>query len=323
MSAVITFVPEEMADFAADADAWAVALREEASDLGAALERFRAGSSEHVPALPDHAARIDDLAQRMASLAEAVGTLATAADEADREGLRLEDILLTVGNSVRYADRLAGAGESCLRLVQISVYGAIRTLNASRLAVLRRRWGLRSMPDMAAVRRSVPHGPQMPRSQMRPLQLDRYRLNKRLRAPALRNHSNAVQGLRTRRPLTGFGQRVHDFLQQTRAGRVTTLAGRALGGVGVAIGAYDAYNAFEAGDVEGGMASTLSASGGLVLLLAATPVGIGIGAGLVIGGLILQNREWIGQQIGGLAENLGDAGRSVMEGAASVLGDLF
>lgn len=32
-------------------------------------------------------------------------------------------------------------------------------------------------------------------------------------------------------------------------------------------------------------------------MVAVTPVGIGIGAGLVVGALILENREWIGEQL--------------------------
>lgn len=323
MSAAVTFVPEEMDGFAAEADGWALALREEARDLDAALDRFRTSSSEYVPAVPDHAGRIDSLAERMSSLAEAVGTLAAAAEQADREGVRLHDVLLTVGNSVRYADKVAGMTESGLRLIQMGAYGALRALHASRLAALRRRWGVRSMPDIGAVRQSIPGGPDLPRSQVRPLQLSQYRVNKRIRAPALRNHDNAVQAMRTRRPLTAFGQRVHHFLHNTRAGSVVKHGGRVLGGVGVALGGYDAYNAFQAGDVEGGIVNVVSAGGGLVLLLATTPVGIAIGAGLVIGALVWENREWIGEQVGGLAEGAADIGRSVIEGAASVLGDLF
>lgn len=323
MSAAVTFVPDEMRGFAAEADGWAVALREEARDLDAALDRFRASSSEYVPAIPDHAGRIDGLAERMSSLAEAVGTLAAAAEQADREGVRLHDLLLTVGNSVRYADKVAGMTESGLRLIQMGAYGALRALHASRLAALRRRWGVRSMPDIGAVRQSIPGGPDLPRSQVRPRQIAQYRANKRIRAAALRNHNNAVQAMRTRRPLTTFGQRVQHFLHNTRAGRVVTRAGRVLGGVGVALGAYDAITQFRTGQYEDSAISGMSALGGFVLLVAVTPVGIGIGAGLVVGALILENREWIGEQVGGVAEGVADAGRSVIEGAASVLGDLF
>lgn len=99
-----------------------------------------------------------------------------------------------------------------------------------------------------------------------------------------------------------------------------------LGGAGVALGAYDAVTAFQRGDIERGLVSSISAGGGLVMLLATTPVGIGIGATLVVGVLIYEaykNREAIGDAISGFAEDAADSARSVIEGAATVLGDLF
>lgn len=326
MSAVVTFVPDELNDFAAQANTWAVALREEAFDLEGALARFRAGSGEFVPAVPDHPVTIEGLGDRLAALADSVAALGAAAEQADREGLRLRDVLLTVGGGVRTADKTAGGGEALVHLSRFGTYSVRAGKSRMRLAAFDRRWGTGHMPDIRRVRQSMPDGFTRRRPEVRTRQLEIYRKLKDQRAAARRAYDNALQGLRTRRPVTGLGQRVRHFLHDTPTGRVVTRGGRVLGGAGVALGTYDAVTAFQRGDIERGLVSSISAGGGLVMLLATTPVGIGIGATLVVGVLIYEaykNREAIGDAISGFAEDAADSARSVIEGAASVLGDLF
>lgn len=90
---VVVFVPEAMYGFAVDAGTWAGQMRAEGADVDAALTRFAASSSEFVPALPAHGDAVSEIGERIALLGEGVGLLAAAAEQADREGVALFDLL--------------------------------------------------------------------------------------------------------------------------------------------------------------------------------------------------------------------------------------
>lgn len=311
MSSTITLVPDELYDLAAEADTWAVALREEAADVGAALTKFRSSSSEFVPALPDHAGTIAGIGDRVAALAESIGALAAAAEQADRDGVRLHDVLLAIAGGINLADKIVSGAEGTMRLLRFGFYSLRMAASGSALARLRLRWGSRAMPDIGKVRGSIPGGAGMPRSEVRGIQKQIYREIKGPRAAARRANANAVRGLRTQTPVTPVGGRVSNFLNTTTTGKVIKVGGKVLGAVGTVLSAYDAYDSFKKGDVEGGVTASVATVGG-VLMMTGGPVGVAVGATLVVGALVYENREAIA-----------DAARSVVNGAGKLLGGLF
>jgi len=314
----VLFVPEQMYGFSAAAAESGGALRDEAGNVDDALDRFRSSSSEFVPSLPSHGASIEGIAERVVALGEGVGALGEAAEDADRRGVNLAEALLAAGGAIRFADTLAQSNEALQNLLRFSVYSVRAVRESLRPALQRARWGSRPMPRIDRVRSSLPGGRQLPRAEVRRIQMRQYRANKRALAEARRNMQAARSGMRARPPLTTIGGRVRDFMQNTRAGRALSFGGRALGVVGTGLQAYDAYSAFREGDVEEGVTKSVGAVGGM-LMMTANPVGVVVGGTMVVGSLIYEHREAIAEGVSDTVDAIGGA----IEGAGEVLDSIF
>lgn len=329
MSDVVTFVPDQMYGFAVEADGWAASVRDEAAEVGDALARFRSSSTEFVPALPDHESAMEALGDRLVSLSEGVGALGSAAEQADREGVRLSEVLTAVGGGINLASSLAGASEALLQYTRFSVYSSRALRTGRTLAQYNRLYGTGGMPSTAHVRARVPGGMQMPRSEIRRIRSQLHQQIKGPRRATLAAHYRNRFSLRSRPPVTAMGGRINHFLTNTRTGSAIRVGGRVLGGAGVVLSGIDAVQGFREGDVERGVTSTVSAVGG-AMMLAGGPAGVVVGGALVIGALAYQHREAIGEAledvgegVADVAEGAVDAGRGLVEGAGRVLGGIF
>lgn len=329
MSDVVTFVPDEMFGFAVEADAWAESVRDEAAEVGDALSRFRSSSTEFVPALPDHQSTMEGIGDRLVSLSEGVGALGAAAEQADREGVRLAEVLTLVAGGVNTASSLVGASQALLDYTRFGVYSSRALRSGLTLARYNRLYGASGMPSTAHVRRLVPGGAEMPRSEIRRIRSQIHQQVKGPRRATLAAHYRNRFGMRTRPPATALGGRINHFLTSTRTGSAIRVGGRVLGGAGVVLSGVDAVQAFREGDVERGVTSTVSAVGG-AMMLAGGPAGVVVGGALVIGALAYQHREAIGEALDDVGEGISnvasgavDAGRGLVEGAGRVLGGVF
>lgn len=322
MSSQVLFVPEEMYGFSAEASSMGGSLREEGGAVDDALDRFRSSSSEFVPSLPAHGASIEGIAERVVALGDGVGALGEAAEEADRRGMDLAEALLAAGGAIRLADTLTQSNDALQNLLRFSVYSVRAVRESLRPMLQRARWGSRPMPRIDRVRSSLPGGERLPRAEVRRIQMAQYRRNQRALADARRAGQAARSGMRARPPLTTIGGRVRNFMQNTRTGRALGFGGRALGVVGAGLQAYDAYSAFREGDVEEGVTKSVGAVGG-AMMMTGTPVGVVVGGTLVVGSLIYEHREAIGQGISDAAGAIEDVGSDLVEGAGKVLDGIF
>ena len=323
MSNDVVFVPEAMYEMAADLEIWADDLRATADDVEAALNRFRSSSSEFVPPLPAHGVAIDSAADLTVVLAENVGLLGAAAEEADREGVtNFGEVVSLVAAGIRTADTATSMTQGVLRLVHTSVHGTRAVDAGARTWNIARQFGGRSMPDIKRIRAMTPGGATMARTEIRAVQLAKYRELKATRRLLLRRSSQGRTGLRTNRALTGPGRRVQDFLKKPGLGRGLTVAGRVLGGVGAAVSAVDAVAAATDGDTEEAITKGVSAAGS-VMLMTPNPVVAGAGAVLIVGAFAYDKREEIGQLADRGADAVVDGASSVVKGAGRVLGSIF
>lgn len=323
MSGHLVFVPEDMYAFAADAEVWADDVRATGRDAQRALDAFASSSSEFVPALPAHGAAMGSLADQATALAENVAVLGAAAEEADRVGITdFRDLLLTVAAGVRVADAVTGVPDAVARLVRTSVHGTRALDSAADLWRISRRYGDRPMPDIAAIRAETPGGRTLPRREIRSLQRQKYRELKKARARLRGARAGSVDALHSNRPVTGVGQRVRTFMTTSRTGRVISRGGRVLGVAGTLVAAADTGMAIYEGDTERAVTSGLATAGG-ALMLTANPVGIGVGAAIVVGVTVYENWD----TISGWAEDRWDAvsnvGSSVVDGARGLLDSIF
>jgi hypothetical protein len=317
----VVFDPQAMREVAADIEVRGDMLAEVATDVSRALSAYAASGSEFVVAVSDHQQVIAAQGDMLVGLATSVLLLAEAADEADRRGLDLTALR-------QYADPLATAAtlhdrhDSIVRLLRASVHGT-RDLRAAREQVrLVQMYGPRPMPAIEAIRQELPGGEDLRRSQVRQVQKQRYRELKKQRTTLARTRATARLGLRTNAPVTQAGTRVNQALSASRAGQALRHGSRALGGAGVALGAYDTFDAFQDGDYQRMATSGLSTVGG-VLLLSGNPVTMGAGAVIVVGVMVYDNWDTISSWGSSAANTVSNAGRGLVDGAKKLFGGLF
>jgi len=321
VSEALAFVPHEMAGFASRANGWSRRLREEAGSVDDALDRLRATSSEFVPALAGHEAAVEELADRVLALSESVGALGAAAEEADRQGIRGAEVLSLVRGGVelaRNADRVVGINDAVQQLLRFSLYSLRASASGVRLLLHERRYGPRAMPSIASARATMPGGATAPRGAVRVWQIQLYRALKDAHRANVIAYQNARRAMHARPPLTPAGQHVRRFFQHNRYGRVLRVGGKALGGVGVGIGVYDAAVAARSCDAEGAIVAGASALGGGMMLLSVPGLQL-VGGVVVLGALVYENREWIGDRLDDAGEAITSAAQSVQDGADEVL----
>lgn len=317
----VVFDPQAMREVAADIEVRGDMLGEVATDVGRALAAYAASGTEFVVAVPDHRQVIAAQGDMLVGLATSVLLLAEAANEADRRGLDLAALR-------RYADPLATAAtlqdrhDSIVRLLRASVHGS-RDLRAAREQVrLVQMYGPRPMPAIEAIRRELPGGDDMRRSQVRQVQKQRYRELKQQRRALARTRATAHLGLRTNAPVTQAGTRINQALSASRAGSVLRYGSRSLGVAGVGLGVVDTMQAAATGDVEGAVVGGLSTVGG-VLLLSGNPVTMGAGAVIVVGVMVYDNWDTISSWGSSAVNPIGNAGRGLVDGAKKLFGGLF
>lgn len=318
MTSVVGFVPVAMYGLAGDAHEWAAGLRREAGEVDAALARLRSSSSEFVPRLPDHPSSIEELAERVALLGEAVAALGEAAEQADRDGVGLHEVMAGVVGGLGTLDRAVGGAAALLHLERVSVHSGRALRGGLTLRRLARRWGPDGMPEIARVRASMAGGDRLPRAHVRIEVRRLYQEIKDVRRAATSTRADALHALRWNTPLTRQGRQVREFLTTTRPGRALRGAGKGLGGAGVAIGAYDTVQSWREDDVEGVVTSGISTAGG-ALMLTANPVLVAAGATLVVGALIYEHREAIRDGLNEAADEVAEAGRQLRQGGQDVV----
>lgn len=162
----------------------------------------------------------------------------------------------------------------------------------------------------------------MPRTEVRAVQLAKYRELKKARKGLVRAGRDARSAVHTNRPITGVGRRVRTFLDTTRTGRTLRVGSKALGGVGAVLAGADAVAAYNEQDYERTATSGLLAAGG-ALMLTANPVTAGIGATLVVGVTVYENWDTVSGWAGDAWDGVTDVGASVVEGAGKLLSRLF
>ncbi len=95
----------------------------------------------------------------------------------------------------------------------------------------------------------------------------------------------------TLRPVGNFSSKIR--VGAISGPRVSQLAGKALGGIGVVLTAFTAYEGFKTGNKAKGYGNSLAAFGSALLMAGALvgPIGVGIAIFFIVGGLIT---EWFG-----------------------------
>jgi hypothetical protein len=314
----IAFSPAAMEEVAADLEVQADHLDAVATDVGDAIAAYRASCGEFVATLPDHPSFIAAQGELLRGVSANVLLLAAAAEEADGQGIDLRALLATGVHLTGNAARVSGGHDAVVALLRASVHGT-RDVRAWRTQLgLVSRYGAQAMPDIAAIRREVAGGTAMKRSQIRPIQLERYRQLKRQRVELHRTRTSARTGLRTNAPVTRLGTSVGRFMNDTRAGRALTTGTRRLGVAGGIISVADTAAAIAEGDTERAVTSGLAAVG-TGLMLTPNPITFGAGAAITAGVLVYENWDTITDWGGAVADGAGD----VYDGVKDFIGGLF
>ena len=321
----VSFDPAAMEDVSSDLGVIASSLDTAAGEVSDALARFSASSSEFVPALPAHDNAITTNATQAEELSTDVGALAEAARAADEDGIDLASMLRSGLGAAGAVSNVLGRSQAVLDLMRRGAHGARAGTAASRLWLMNRRWGSRAMPSMSAVRSSIPGGQGLPRrgpGGAREAQLRQYRENRNQRRQLTRQQRSGAAGMRNASPVTRAGERVAGFMNDTRTGQALQRGGRALGGLGLGLGAVNTVTSAIDGDVEGAIVNGVATAGGALMVFGG-PVGIAAGAAITAGVLVYENWDSITDAASSAADWVGDKASSLADGARRVWDSIF
>lgn len=307
-------------------------LADGARGVDAALDRFRARSSDYVPHLPPHGARGLQLAARL-----------------DELGFRAE----RAHDQIRHADRWAAthaAGwlhdrdqdrRAVMDVANGGWYGGRGSWSRFRRAVLdldhpREGWkyhevhralgeraDLLESDDIRAMRDQVNARNRAIRDQLTRLDLEFDRYADGVTPAALLRDTRAdIQRVRGLGPgavevgeeaASRIGRTVQGF-RGSRIGAVTRIGGRALGVVGLAQGAYDIYEGAQQGDTEQFVTGGLATAAGIAMMTPFPPAQL---AGAIITGglLVYEYHDEIARGARAVGRGIANGARAVADAA--------
>ncbi len=290
-----------------------------AAAVGHGIDRFRGSSSAYVPSLPPHRTRGAELAARLDDLGHRVARTHGAMVAADRwigvrAALWAEGVKGTVDDAVDGWHGLLGVWAGTRRAVLEARHPDewnYADVKAGEVARGRR-------PTADEVRRIRDH--RNARNEVVRARLARVEahiagpLHEMSLAGIVADTRQDVQrllgrGLGSYRSPADVGGRLGttlDRFRSSRAGAVTRIGGRALGGAGLVLDAADTYRALRAGDEERAWTSGLRTVAGAAMLSGFPPVQL-LG-GVVTGGvLVYEYRDEIADGARALGRGIGSA----------------
>lgn len=290
----------------------------EADDVGAAIDRFRARSSQYVPVLPAHRARGIELAGRLDDL-----------------GFRVERTRDSLAAADRWLVTRIGWRAYQLESLRQTVAGVPATLRATAPGswARARRWAMDLEGEKLTnrqVRFGVPGARDLPRDEVVALRTQINRTNGLLRLQYDEAWTASMDWARQQTPAAmwqdtvadlkriagrgpGVGLSVDDAanalgrvrarISSSRIGAVGRLGSRAVGVAGVGLGGWDTYNGIREGDNEQIVTGSLSMLSGAAMMTPFPPVQVA--GALVAGGLLVYEYR----------DEIAAAGRAVVDGA--------
>ena len=290
----------------------------EAEDVGAAIDRFRARSSEYVPHLPAHRARGAELAGRLDELGFRVERTRDSLAAADR--WVTTRIARTAVELESFRQAAAGVPATLRATVPGSWAWAQRwalDLEGGRFTNDQVRFGVpgaRSLPrdEVVALRQHINRSNRLLRQQFGEAWTSAKDWSEQRTPVAVWNDTVADlrrlagrgpgAGLRAEDATSVFG-RLRGRVSSSRVGAVGRLGSTAVGVAGIGLGAWDVYEGAREGDTEQVVTGSLSALSGVAMMTPFPPVQAA--GALVAGGLLVYEYR----------DEVAAAGRAVVDGA--------